>query len=371
MDQVQREEPTLNVDIPPMPDRIGVEGVEFVEFAADQQGAAELASLLRMLGFAEVARHRSKEVVLFRQGEINVVINTDRQGFAHSSFVVHGMSAYALGLRVEDAAATVTRARALGAEVFQQPVGPGELSIPAIHGVGGGLIYFLDEKTSLSKLWDIDFTPVAAADKAGDAGLLRIDHVGQTMSQEEMPSWLLFYVSIFLTRKTPLVDVVDPAGLIRSQVVEGLDNRFRLTLNGAESHRTLAGHFIAEAFGSGVQHLALSTGNIFATAEKLRAHGFKALEISANYYDDVEARFGLEPEVADRLRAANILYDRDEKGEFFQLYAPTFAEGFILEIVERRGGYGGYGAPNAPFRIAAQKRPMRPKGMPRLAQKAL
>ena len=87
--------------------------------------------------------------------------------------------------------------------------------------------------------------------------------------------------------------------------------------------------------------------------------------MSPNYYDDVEARFGLEPDLADRLRGENILYDRDEHGEFFQLYAPTYGEGFIFEIVERRGGYAGYGAPNAPFRIAAQKRLMRPKGMPK------
>jgi 4-hydroxyphenylpyruvate dioxygenase len=100
----------------------------------------------------------------------------------------------------------------------------------------------------------------------------------------------------------------------------------------------------------------------------LRGLGFEPLRISPNYYDDVEARFGLEPEFADRLREGNILYDRDEGGEFFQLYAPNFGEGFIAEIVERRAGYNGYGAANAPFRIAAQKRHIRPAGMPRTAR---
>ena len=366
MDQVQRREPALKVAVPSMPDRIGVEGVEFVEFAANRQGAEELAPLLRTLGFVEVGRHVSKDVSLYRQGEINIVVNTERQGFAHSAFVVHGTSAYAIGLKVEDAAATAIRANALGAEIFNQPVGPGELSIPAIRGVGGGLIYFLDPKTDLANVWDIEFTPVTATSSTNGVGLTRIDHVGQTMSQEEMPSWLLFYASIFRTRKTPMVDVVDPAGIVRSQVIEGLDKRFRLTLNGAQSRRTLAGHFVAETFGSGVQHLALATDDIFATAEKLQATGFEPLPISMNYYDDVEARFGLDPELADRLRAANILYDRDDNGEFFQLYAPTFGEGFIIEIVQRRGAYVGYGAPNAPFRIAAQKRLMRPKGMPKV-----
>lgn len=365
MDQVRREEPALQLSVPPMPDRIGVEGVEFIEFAANRHGANELGALLKVLGFREAGRHVSKDVALHRQGEINIVINTEREGFAHSSFVVHGTSAYAIGLKVEDAAATVQRARALDAEIFDQPVGPGELAIPAIRGVGGGLIYFLDSRTDLGKVWDIEFRPVDNAVEAFDAGLKRIDHVGQTMPAEEMPSWLLFYTSIFRTTKTPLVDVIDPGGIVRSQVIEGQDKRFRLTLNGAESRRTLAGHFMAETFGSGVQHLALATDDIFATAARLHANGFEPLIISPNYYDDAEARFGLAPDLADRLRSGNILYDKDENGEFFQLYAPAFGEGFIIEMVERRGGYAGYGAPNAPFRIAAQKRLMRPKGMPK------
>ena len=176
------------------------------------------------------------------------------------------------------------------------------------------------------------------------------------MNTAEMLTWVLFYTSIFRTRRTPLVDVVDPAGLVRSQAVEGEDGAFRLTLNGAENDRTLAGRFIAERFGSGVQHLAFATDDIFATAARLAGAGFEPLRMSRNYYDDVEARFGLDPDLADRLRAENILYDRDEKGEYFQLYAPTWGDGFIFEIVERRGPYQGYGAPNAPFRIAAQKR---------------
>jgi 4-hydroxyphenylpyruvate dioxygenase len=365
MDQVRREEPALDLSVPAMPDRIAVEGIEFVEFAANPEGAQSLGRLLTTLGFSQAGRHVSKDVTLYRQGDINIVVNTDRQGFAHSSFVVHGTSAYAIGLKVEDAAATVARAEALGAEIFRQRVGPGELSIPAIRGVGGGLVYFVDSATDLGQLWDIDFKPTGAREEVG-IGLARIDHVGQTMFHEEMPSWLLFYVSLFRTTKTPMVDIVDPAGLVRSQVIEGFDKRLRLTLNGAESRRTLAGHFIAETFGSGIQHLAMATDDIFATAEKLKANGFEPLQISMNYYDDVEARFGLDPDLADRLRASNILYDRDEKGEFFQLYAPTFGEGFIFEIVERRGAYAGYGGPNAPFRIAAQKRMMRPKGMPRV-----
>ena len=364
MDRVARAEPDIAIAVPAIPDRIKVLGVEFVEFAANEIEADELATLLSMMGFRLAGRHKQKEVLLYRQGRINIVVNTEKEGFAHSSYVVHGMSAYAFGLKVEDAAATVARARALGAEIFEQRHGPDELAIPAIRGVGGGIIYFIDARRELSGVWEIEFEAVDDI-RGGDAGLAAIDHVAQTMNYEEMQTWLLFYTSIFRTRKAPMVDVVDPAGLVRSQAVEGIDGSLRLTLNGAENRKTLAGRFLAESFGSSVQHLAFASQDIFATARALRGFGFQALEISQNYYDDLEARFGLEPAFTQRLRAENILYDRDEAGEFFQLYSQSYGEGLFFEMVERRGGYQGYGATNAPFRIAAQKRSIRPKGMPR------
>jgi 4-hydroxyphenylpyruvate dioxygenase len=292
------------------------------------------------------------------------VINTEKEGLAHSSYLVHGTSAYAFGLKVDDAAATVARARALGAEPFEQRHGPGELAIPAIRGVGGGVIYFIDGKSELARVWDVEFVPVDD-DGFSDAGLSAIDHLAQSMDYEEMLTWLLFYTAIFKTKKLPMVDVIDPAGIVRSQVVESDDGGLRLTLNGAENRRTLAGHFIAENFGSGVQHLAFNSRDIFQTADRLAELGFSPLEISANYYDDLEARLGLEPEFTMRLRDRNVLYDRDEGGDYLQLYSQTYGEGFFFEIVERRG-YRGYGATNAPFRIAAQKRMLRPKGMPRI-----
>jgi 4-hydroxyphenylpyruvate dioxygenase len=292
------------------------------------------------------------------------VINTEREGFANASYLVHGTSAYALGLLVDDAATTAERARALGAEPFEQPVGPGELLVPAIHGVGGGLIYFLDERSELARIWEIEFDPVPEEASKKPAGLTTIDHVAQTVKYEEMLTWLLFYTSLLQAQKTPMVDIVDPAGIVRSQVVENDTGTLRLTLNGAENRNTLAGHFIAETFGSGVQHLAFATSDIFATANALRANGFKALPISPNYYDDVEARFGLDADLVERLRTENILYDRDDSGEYFQLYSPTYGEGFFFEIIERRG-YRGYGAANAIFRIAALKKYLRPEGLPR------
>ncbi len=354
LDRVARAEPALEVKAPEMPPRIGVSGVEFIEFATDEAGGAALGTLLGQMGFHRAGRHRSKAVALYRQAEINIVVNTERTGLAHSTFVTHGTSAYAIGLRVDDAAATIARARAMGATLLEQPVAEGELKIPAIRGVGGGVIYFIDEKSALRRVWDIEFVSEPAPAGRG-AGLTRVDHVAQTMNYQEMLTWVLFYVSIFDVGKSPTVDVLDPSGLVRSQVIENASGSLRLTLNGAENPRTIAGRFISETFGSSVQHLALACQDIFAAAEAMATAGFQPLAIPQNYYDDLAARFGLDEALIAQLSERNILYDLDEAGEFFQFYSAVLGEGFFFEIVERRG-YRGYGGPNAPFRIAAQKR---------------
>jgi 4-hydroxyphenylpyruvate dioxygenase len=194
--------------------------------------------------------------------------------------------------------------------------------------------------------------------------LARIDHLSQSMQYDEMLSWLLFYSAIFDLAKTPELEIPDPAGLVHSQVVQNAEGTLRIVLNASQSHRTLSARFLSEFFGSGIQHIALETGDIFAAAARMRQAGVRFLPIPANYYDDIEARFGLEPDLLDRLREAGILYDRDGGGEFFQLYTTSFADRFFFEIVQRRG-YAGFGAANAPIRLAAQTRLAPDVTMPR------
>tara|TARA_B110000046_G_scaffold139257_1_gene145693 strand:- start:3724 stop:5610 length:1887 start_codon:yes stop_codon:yes gene_type:complete len=360
MDQVKKQEPDIKISVPKMPNQVPVNGIEFVEFSANETEAEELATLLQSLGFVLAGKHISKDVTLWRQGDINIVLNTDREGFAHSSYIVHGTGVCDIGLSVENADETVQRAQVLGAEVFSQPVGPGEMEIPAIRGVSGGIIHFIDKKTSLKDVWDSEFTLQEPSSEIHNGVLKSIDHIAQTMNHEEMLSWALFYTSIFETSKLPIVDIVDPAGLIRSQVIENESGSFRFTLNGVENNRTLAGRFISQRFGSAVQHVAFTCDDIFSTASSLTEKGFKSLEISPNYYNDLEARFGLDEDLLKQLRTANILYDRDENGEYFQIYSQSYGEGFFFEIIERRDTYNGYGAPNAQFRISAQKRHIQP-----------
>lgn len=362
MEQVRAKEPGVGALGASLPPRTEVQGVEFVEFSANESEAEELAGLLRTMGFRKAGKHRSKDVTLFRQGGINIVVNTEREGLAHSSYVMHGTSAYAVGLRVDNALATVARARGLGAQPFEQPPGPGEIAIPAIRGVGGGVLYFIDKSAKLEHIWEDEFL-LSAEVGGSEAGLTGFDHVAQTMNFTEMLTWILFYTSIFAVSKSPMVDIVDPAGLVRSQVIENASGALRLTLNGAENRNTLAGHFLAETFGSTVQHLAFASDDIFATAAAMKRAGFRHLAISPNYFDDIQARFQLPSDQIVKMKAHDILYDRDAGGEYFQFYSRNYGEGFFFEIVQRVGNYKGYGAPNAPFRIAAQKRTLQDRSI--------
>ncbi|QRM30239.1 bifunctional sugar phosphate isomerase/epimerase/4-hydroxyphenylpyruvate dioxygenase family protein [Microvirga sp. VF16] len=352
LDDLRRRTETPSPDLPALPPKAMCSGVEFVEFAVDERSAVDFQRTLSGLGFEKAGIHRSKAVTRWRQGDINIVVNADKEGFAHSFNITHGTAVCALALRVDDAPGTVDRAVMLLDQPFQQPVGPGEMNIPAVRGLGGSLLYFVDHKTGLDRLWDVDFQATGADDFTG-AGLRSVDHVSQSMHYEEMLTWLLFYTSLLDVRKTPVQTMIDPGGVVQSQAIETHDGSLRLILNASQSQRTLSSRFLNDLFGSGVQHIALTTDDIFATVERLRATGVDLLPIPENYYDDLEVRTDLSAEDVERLRANNILYDREGTAEYFQIYTKTMEGGFFFEIVERRS-YQGYGAVNAPIRLASQ-----------------
>ena len=354
LDEVARTGPDLEFAIPKLPERVYASGFEFIEFAVGAAESEALTALLSSLCFRMERRHISKSVELWRQGAVNIVVNTETEGFAHAAYSEHGPTVCDMGLRVKDAATTVARAAALGAPVFSQPVGTGELDIPAIRGVGGNVVHFIDEKSDLHRVWDIEFDPVPVTSATPPAGIRRIDHIAETMRYEEMQSWLLYYISTFEMEKSPIVDVADPAGIVHSQAIESPEGEVRLNLNGAETARTFAGAFLSEQRGAGVQHIAFLTDDILETSAHLDALGFPRLAVPPNYYDDLEASFGLDADIVKELKAANILYDRDGAGEYLQIYSVPIFDGFFFEIVERRNGYSGYGARNAPIRLAAQ-----------------
>jgi 4-hydroxyphenylpyruvate dioxygenase len=345
-----------------MPPRVVPQAVEWIEFAVSEADAPELARLFAAMGFLLTGRHRSKQVLRYSQGRINLVINTEPDSLAHAHQIVHGPSVVGVGLRVEDAQAALRRARALGMRAFSQPVARGALEIPSIRALSGAVISFIDGRSDLARVWDIEFEPTGAVP---GCWLTRIDHIAEAMTPGEVLSWRLFYLSLLDVRSTPQVDVVDPAGIVESHVLQDEARCLRICLNTSNSSQTLSSRFLTDYFGAGIQHLAFATDDIFAAAEAMHASGLELLPIPGNYFDDLEARFALEACKLARMREYGILYDEDEHGRYFQLYTRAFRDLFFFEIVQR-DGYAGFGASNAPIRLAAQTRSLRPATLPGL-----
>ena len=333
--------------------RVQCQRVEFIEFCANEEEAGQLGHMLQTLGFAPTDRHRRKAVTRWRQGDINLIVNCEPEGFAHSYDTVHGASVCAIGVRVADPLAALERARKLQISSFSQPVGPGEFEIPAVRGVGGSLIYFVAD-ADVDAIWRTEFEALPP-DAAADAGLKRVDHLAQSMQYEEILSWLLYYVALFQVEKSPPTESTDPVGLVMSQAVRSPDGDFRVVLNGSAATQTLVARFLHAYAGAGVQSIAFATDDIFATAAILRRLGMEFLSIPPNYYDDLGARYGLDDAVLAHMAEFNILYDEDAGGGYHHLYTRAFVKRFFFEIVQRRA-YDGYGARNTAIRLAAQSR---------------
>ena len=351
-DQVNRR--VALPDRPPLPSRARTHGVEFIEFAANEAEVDQLGTLFRRLGFQPAGRHRHKDVTRWRQNGISFVLNSEPGSFAREYDAMHGASVCAIGVSTENVPATLRRAEDLQIARFSQSSPPDELELPAVLGVGGSLLYFM-EAGSEDDVWNAEFQSESLPAAMHGAGLMRVDHIAQTMQYDEMLSWLLYYHALFDVTKLPIAQIADPLGLVQTQAIESPDGGFRVTLNASASSQTLSARFLQGYHGAGVQHIALATSDIVTTARKLRGLGLEVLPIPQNYYEDLEARFGLDGKTLNQLASFNILYDRDNDGEYLHLVSRAFAKRFFFEVVERRG-YRGYGGANAAVRLAAQSR---------------
>ncbi len=335
-------------DLAPLPPAPMVERAEFIEFAANDADASELIGLIESLGFHLVGRHRSKDVDLFSQGEINLVVNREREGFAHSFSLLHGPSVCALALRVDDVDKALERATALECQSYVGRIGPGETTVPAVAGVEGSLIYLIGPR---DLQWRDDF---ASIENPSSQGLLRkVDHLSNVVRRGEFLSWSLFYRTVLGLKPEPQVEIADPHGAFFSRSLSSANNELRIALNIGEGGATGVSRFLDAFGGAGFQQIALSTDDIFATVEAAKAKGVAFLPIPDNYYDDLATRFDLAPDVLAHIRALGVLYDRVKDGEFFHIYTRTFRDRFFFEIVERRN-YDLFGAANTPVRLAAQ-----------------
>ena len=335
------------------PEPPGIDGLAFIEFAVDESAATSLAALLRALGFERVGRHRSKDVTLYAQGDIHLVLNAEPRSFASAHYAGHGASICALCLDTDDALRAVNRATALHCPRFEGKIGPRELRIPAVRAPDGSLVYFISRTPGEKSLWEVDFAP-EKPETGLVAGLSRIDHVAMGVPVDQLDTWTLFYRAVLGMEPGDSLELSDPYGLVRSSGVATANRRFRVVLNVSTSRSTQTARTISTLGGASVHHVAFACDDIFATVTKLRANGVRFVPISSNYYDDLPTRFELDASTVERMQALGILYDRNADGEYFHIYSDTFADRFFFEVVQRAGGYDAYGALNAPARIASQ-----------------
>jgi 4-hydroxyphenylpyruvate dioxygenase len=335
--------------LPPIPH---FDGVEFLEFAVDEQSGRRLAEMLRGLGFHYAGRHRSKSVDLFRQGRINMILNSEQDSAAAEHFQFHGPSVCAMAFRVDDARQAVKRAEVLLCPPWQESIGPGERQIPAVRAPDGTLLYLVEPTADGSSIYDADFQLFEGT--APESLLTTVDHVAQALPMGRMDNFVLFYRALFGFIPEQLWEIPDTMGLIQSRTMTSVGREIRLPLNISESRETTTGRFLTTFSGAGVQHIAMASADIGRTMQQLVTRGARFLPIPNNYYEDIGARWGLDDERLAMLRTHNILYDRDDAGEFLHAYTDPFDDRFFFEIVQRIGSYQQYGAANASVRMAAQ-----------------
>ncbi len=339
-------------DAPPLPE---LRGVAFLEFAVDADAGQALGELLARLGFREVGRHRSKEVVLYRQGTINLILNMEPDSFAQAYFQAHGPSLCAICLRTGDEIQALGRATAFLANRVEGRVGPNERHIPAIRAIDGSLFYFISENEESAEPFATDFV-VSESIAENGVGLQRLDHLAIALPGESVDAWVLFYRTILGLEPHGQLEMAEPYGLMRSRAVVDAARHLRITLNVSEGANSAMARSLTTFAGAGVHHLAFACDDIFATVSNLRAAGVRFLSIPDYYYDDLEARVDLGATLIDKLRASGILYDQSPDGEFFHAPTESFHGRFAFEIVQRSAGYDGHGEVNAPVFLAAQER---------------
>lgn len=350
-----RQDPTPPADLdllfaPPPAGRY--DGVEFLEFAVDGEQGARLATWLERLGFARAGQHRSKDVSLLRQGDINIVLNAEPYSFAHGFFEAHGPSLCATALRVSDSASALERARAYRGQPYRGLVGPNEREIPAVRAPDGSLIYLVEPSAPGQTIYDSDFRLDAAAQPSGS--LTRIDHMAMALPADSLDSWVLFYKGLLDFEADDEVVLPDPYGLVKSRALRSRCGSVRLPLNISENRNTAISHALSSYRGSGVHHIAFVCDDLFAEIARAKDAGVPLLDIPLNYYDDLAARFDFDDEFLSELAYYNVLYDRDAQGgELFHVYTEPFEGRFFFELLQRKGGYAGYGAANVAVRLAA------------------
>jgi len=321
---------------------LGLNGFSFIEFATPDRD--KLEKQFQRMGFKKIAHHKTKEMTLHKQGNILFIINTEKASLAERFSHEHGASACGMGFNVYDARQALEKAVEKGATPFTITVNPGEMHLPAIFGIGGSALYFTDAQTRDKYFKEkFEFSEDIDADIDG-AGLLEIDHLTHNLRHGQMEIWRNFYQKIFGFEQIKYFDIHgEKTGLV-SRAMGAPDGKIKIPLNEGTEADSQIEEFIREFKGEGIQHIALTTNDIYKTVEILRDNGIEFMDVPDTYYEMIEARLPHHGEDLKRLHKNFILIDGDTREEPKRLLLQIFTENMLgpvfFEIIQRKGDEG-------------------------------
>jgi 4-hydroxyphenylpyruvate dioxygenase len=329
---------------------MGTDGFEFVEYAAPEPEA--MGALFERLGFSAIARHRHKKVTLYRQGEINFIVNAEPDSFAQRFARLHGPSICAIAFRVQDAAAAYKRALELGAWGIDKQAGPMELNIPAIKGIGDSLIYLVDRWRGKNgahagdigniSIYDVDFEPInGAGQNPLGHGLKHIDHLTHNVHRGRMNEWAEFYARLFEFREVRYFDLEGQVTGIKSKAMTSPCGKIRIPINeeGNEAQGQIQ-EYLESYRGEGIQHIALSSDDLQRTVDALVASGIKLLDTPDTYYELVDSRIPGHGESLEALKSRRILIDGMPGDLLLQIFSVNQLGPIFFEFIQRKGNQG-------------------------------
>jgi 4-hydroxyphenylpyruvate dioxygenase len=334
----------------PAANPMGTDGFEFIEYAAPDP--LELGRLFECMGFRAIARHRHKNVLLYRQGEINFIVNGEPDSFAQRFARLHGPSICAIAFRVQDAKQAYERAISLGAWGYAERTAPGELNIPAIKGIGDSLIYFVDRwrgKNGASPgqignigFFDVDFEPLPGADlNPYGCGLLLIDHLTHNVHKGRMSEWVEFYERLFAFRQIRYFDIEGKLTGVKSKALTSPCGKIRIPINEEGNERAGQITEYLEMFhGEGIQHVALSSGDLLRTVDAIRAQGMRLLDTPDTYYELIDKRIPGHAQDIGELQRRKILVDGTRDKLLLQIFTENQLGPIFFEFIERKGNEG-------------------------------
>lgn len=324
---------------------MGTDGFEFVEYASKEP--AKLEKLFKDLGFTAIAKHRSKNVTLYRQGDVNFILNAESDGQPASFTDTHGPSANAMAFRVADAGKAIARAKELGYETVESAAGPMELHIPALRGIGGSLVYLVDRYGDHGSIYDVDFKFFDGADRHPQGvGLKKIDHLTHNVQRGNMDKWAQYYEKLFNFKEIRYFDIKGKQTGLVSRAMTSPDGAIRIPINESSDDKSQIEEYLREHNGEGIQHIALTTDDIYQTVETLRATGMEFMPTPDTYYENVNARVPGHHEDLERMRKNRILIDgeaadKDYDDEILlQIFTNTVIGPIFFEIIQRKGNEG-------------------------------